>query len=186
MWGWYLDSTTDCLWHLEGHQWSCHSQIPSNSRMKPFHKMVVTNENGPPPQQLQCIKFIAIGQKLVLSVVGSMHTPCLEVTVGLDTLLALPIVKEWNLKLWVQGKLSNLQTELIIGNGFAVSNGSFSGSGIAAWIIKGRNSKHHLAGVWMTTRYQSRSQCILQQALGNLWHTPYLVIFASNTTHPTF
>jgi len=143
-----------------------------------FHKMVVSHETGPPPQQLQHAKVISTGQKLVLLGVGTMYTPCLEETVGVDALLALPIAKEWNLKLWLQGKLNNLEMELTIGNGFAVSGGSFSsGMGTAMWIIRERTASIILLGCG---QHQ-----VPKQIMVNFAASSYLVIFASkhNTTH---
>jgi len=71
--------------------------------------------------------------------------------VSLDAMLALPIVKDWNLMLTVTGKLWELHMELHLSLGFAVSDGSIcSDVGTAAWIIEGQNQDHWITVVWTT------------------------------------
>jgi len=139
------------------------------------------------PQQLQCTTITATGQKLVLSGVGTMYTLHLEETVGLDALLALPIAKEWNLKIWVQGKLNHLWMELTIENGFVVSDGSFSpGMGTAVWIIEGWNSEHHLTRVWTTLGTKTDHSAFCSELWGIYSILLTLSYLPPSTRKPTF
>jgi len=77
------------------------------------------------------------GEKVILT--GS--SPINQIIATTDPMTALqtqPFYQMWNWEVIVVGNLSNLAADILAGEGYVVSNGSFQlGKGAAAWIVKG-------------------------------------------------
>jgi len=84
------------------------------------------------------------GKKVILT--GS--SPIDQVATTPDPMTKLqtqPFYRMWKWDIAMVGNLQQLEADILAGEGFAVSNGSFQlGKGTAAWIIKGKTKKKRL------------------------------------------
>jgi len=70
---------------------------------------------------------------------------------GLDSLLNSQLTKDWQLKITIIGKLTELKEAVQQGDGFIVSDGSYQNeAGAAAWIIEGTSGGPRLIGTMIT------------------------------------
>jgi len=74
-----------------------------------------------------------------------------EEYLGINKLLHSALATDWQLQLWVKGRLSELKQGLQESYGYAVSNGSYwDKAGATAWIIIGKNAMNHITGMVIT------------------------------------
>jgi len=141
--GWYYDPLEQALWYRNDHQWSRHGKIPSRSRTQMFHRQ---GEPDSPTNQLCRATVQERNTKLTLTGSGNIDT-MLSKPEGIAALAQHQYGQEWKWELTIVGNLQSLLEDILNGQGYAVSNGSFqAGRGAAAWIIEGRTNQNRIVG----------------------------------------
>jgi len=116
--------------------------------------------SGAPPALTHQATIIHEGNHLRLTGYGSIRKDTGTTGTLLDSVLALAFNREWSLELKVVGSLDLLVAEVIAGTGLGVSDSSYrEGSGVAAWVVEGRNTENWLIGqictLGLTTAHSS-------------------------------
>jgi len=147
--GWFYDADEQALWWLKETQWTHHSSIPSHSQTRSFHTRGEPQEE-PEQQRLHQATIQVHETKVILSGSG----PIAQSTKQKDPLTQLLEHKfscTWHWEVIIVGNLNQLLEDIQVGEGYAVSDGSFQeGRGAMAWIIKGRNKDLRIIGTCLS------------------------------------
>jgi len=136
------DPYFDHLWHYITPIRTCHGRCPQHLRTQFFHQAALLGETPPNHAKLAPASVEPVGAKL--SMTGYRPQLFMEKLHqgSLDALLHSQFAKKWNLSLQVEGKLTQLQEEILCGSSFAVSNSSsWDQKGAAVWFIGGVNKE---------------------------------------------
>jgi len=127
---WYFEAGEKALWFFSGMEWTWHSNIPSQSCTMSFH---CQGEISTPTQTLWRATIHLQDTKVIL--MGSRQINTLATTQAwLATLQNHHFTCKWKWELTIVGDLSELIADIQVGNGYAVSNGSFQvGQGAAVY-----------------------------------------------------
>jgi len=172
--GWFMDTTTNALWHLTAQAATHHGIIPKCGRTLWFY---ANRSPEPPPAMTHRATVTRKGNHIRLTGYGKIAPAKWRLGRTIDDICAIPFNREWALDLTVQGNLNQLLREVTHGSGLGVSDGSYrDGRGAAAWVVEGCDGRNRLLGQICTpgldTDHSSfRSELAgLYSLLFTLWH----------------
>jgi len=144
--GWFFKPQSDHLWNVWEAHWYLHSIIPAQTRTQWFLAQGVGTK-ALPLVTLQKATVNETGDCIRLIGYGSIEWVAKAPSQSIEYFLQLQFAWDWELEVHPMGLWQFLLQELHLGNGFAMSDGSFrQGTGAAVWIIEGSTSQNWIVG----------------------------------------
>ncbi len=119
--------------------WQHFQYVPSRSHTQMYEASGEQTDGVPCRAQLSHAMVLNHGTRLLLAGYASFIED-LPSLVGLDSLLHSQLAKDWQIKITIIGKLTELKAALWKGDGYIVSDSSYQNeAGVVAWIIEGQS-----------------------------------------------
>ncbi len=147
--GWYFESSSDRLWHLDQSKWTFHTPVPQRTRRRIYHTRG-QRAIAPDVSLLRRASVLATPGNLTLTGHGPIRPPS-PMQPGPQSFSSLRFVSDWAVNYHIIGSWKDLFNDILTGRGYAISDGSFKqNQGSAAWIIEGSGSTNRVLGECFT------------------------------------